>query len=84
VIQGLGGSRLLSGAATVWIGSPALGGLIGAAGGFLLGKIDAFPTAPAAGVGAIAGVLAALAVRGVRRGLRARPDARDAKDGGPS
>src|SRR5437867_13409043 len=46
VIQGVGETRLFSGTAVQWIGSCVLGGLLGAAIGYLLARLGVFPVIP--------------------------------------
>jgi multidrug efflux pump len=67
VIQGLGETRLFSGAITQWTVSCAFGLLMGLAGGFLLWKLDVASLPCALGLGGFTGVLAVLAALGVHR-----------------
>jgi multidrug efflux pump len=67
VIQGLGETRLFSGAAVQWATSSVLGLVAGLASGFLLWKLDVLGQWWAIGLGGVAGVLAALAAQGVHR-----------------
>ena len=62
VIIGLGESRLFASAASRWIVSCFLGGFVGLAGGFLLGKLGVVLLPWSALVGAAAGVLVVLAI----------------------
>ncbi|HWY85494.1 MAG TPA: efflux RND transporter permease subunit, partial [Gemmataceae bacterium] len=67
VIQGLGETRLFSSAMTQWVGSSLLGTFLGGASGFLLGKLDVFPTFWASIVGGCVGLLAVLFVLGMHQ-----------------
>jgi multidrug efflux pump len=67
VIIGLGESRLFASAASRWIVSCFLGGFLGLAGGFLLGKLGVVLLPWSAVVGACAGVLVVLAVLEIHR-----------------
>jgi len=67
VIQGIGETRLFSGAVTQWVVSCLLGLLVGLAGGYLLWKLNVVGFWWALGLGAAAGVLSVLAARGVHR-----------------
>jgi len=67
VIIGLGESRLFASAASRWIVSCFLGGALGLAGGFLLGKLGVVLLPWAAVVGACAGVLVVLGILEVHR-----------------
>jgi len=70
VIQGVGETRLFTGALIQFVGSCLIGGLLGAATGFLLGKLGVFLLPWAAIVGGVAGVLGVLAALGVHRTIR--------------
>jgi multidrug efflux pump len=72
VIQGLGETRLFSSAATQWVGSIVLGGFLGGAGGFLLGKLDVVPIVWATVVGGATGVLVVLFVLGFHQRRRSQ------------
>ncbi len=76
VIAWLGATRLLTGAATRWIGSAVLGGLAGGLLGYLLAKIGVgrLPQAPLAGFAL--GVVLALLVPAIGRRVRASRDER--------
>ena len=72
VIQGIGETRLFSGAAVQWVGSCAVGGLLGAAIAYMLARLGVFPVIPRfwiVTIGACVGVLAVAAVRGMHKGL---------------
>lgn len=73
VIQGLGDTPIFGEVSVRWIGSSAAGGLVGLLGGFLVGKLGMISPLGGAVVGACAGVLGALAVLGIHRTLRPRP-----------
>jgi multidrug efflux pump len=66
-IQGIGETRLFSGAAVQWFASCIFGAGLGGLCGFLLAELDLVPKWWAIGVGAAIGVLADLAVRGVHK-----------------
>ena len=70
VIIGLGESRLFASAASRWIVSCFLGGLLGLAGGFLLGKLGVVLLPWSAIVGAAAGVLVVLAILEIHRRIK--------------
>jgi multidrug efflux pump len=73
VLQGLGGTRLFEAAPTRWCGTCALGVGLGAALGFLLGRVGHGHPTWGPIVGGCAGTLAALLVLGLRRRIeRAR------------
>jgi multidrug efflux pump len=77
VILELGVSRLFAAlAATGWLGSTMLGGVIGLAGGYLFAELGLVALPWALSGGACAGVLAVVAVLGVRRGIRKRTQTR--------
>ena len=76
VIIGLGESRLLASAASRRIVSCSLGGLLGLAGGFLLGKLGVVSLPWSALVGACAGVLVVLAILEIHRRIKPRPRTR--------
>jgi multidrug efflux pump len=67
VIQGIGETRLFTGAVTQWVVSCLLGLLVGLAGGYLLWKLNVVGFWWALSLGSAAGVLAVLAARGVHR-----------------
>ncbi len=73
VIQGVGETRLFTASAVQWVGSALLGGLLGLAAGFLLGKLEVAPLPWSAIVGACGGVLLGLAVIAVHGKIRPRP-----------
>jgi multidrug efflux pump len=83
VIQGLDETRFFTAAATRWVGSIVLGGLVGAVAGLLLQQIAVVrlpgPWPPI--VGATAGVLAALCVLGLHRTIRAKIEEKMKDDG---
>ena len=70
VIQGFGETPLFERASVQWIGFGVVGGLMGLASGYLLGKLGIvrLPWTPALGAGA--GVLLELAVLGIHRRIR--------------
>jgi multidrug efflux pump len=70
VIQGVGETRLFAPEAVRWLGSCVLGALLGLACGFLLAKLGVGRPVPAMVVGAGAGILTVLAVRGAHFGIR--------------
>ena len=73
VILELGVTRLfLTVAATGWLGSTILGGVLGLAGGYFFAKLGLLALPWALSGGACAGVLAVLAVRGIHREIRTR------------
>jgi multidrug efflux pump len=72
VIQGLGETRLFTSAATQWVGSILLGGFLGGASGFLLGKLDIVSVFWATVVGSCAGVLVVLFVLGFHQRRRSQ------------
>jgi multidrug efflux pump len=72
VIQGMGETRLFASTAVQWLGSSFLGGGLGAATGYMLGKLGWFPLPWATIVGACCGVLLVLAVLGVHSRMRAQ------------
>ncbi|MBI2804720.1 MAG: efflux RND transporter permease subunit [Planctomycetes bacterium] len=76
VIQGIGETRVFAGAVGQGLGSAAFGGISGAAFGFLLSQLGIVDTLWAPLVGASAGILAALAVRGVHKKLTGGLDGR--------
>jgi multidrug efflux pump len=65
VIQGLGETRLFSGAAVQWVGSLLLGALLGGGTGYLLARLGVVQMFWAVLLGAVAGVLGVAAVRGL-------------------
>ena len=67
VIQGVGETKLFSSPIVQWVGSSLFGAFLGAATGYLLGKLGWVPLPWAAIVGGFAGVLLVLAVLGVHR-----------------
>jgi multidrug efflux pump len=67
VIQGITEMRVFTSIATQWIGSILMGGLLGTACGYFLGRLGAVQTQPAMVVGAAAGILAALVLPAVHR-----------------
>jgi multidrug efflux pump len=73
VIQGLGETRLFMAAATRWVGSALVGGLLGGAVGFLLGKLGVVLLPWAAVVGACAGSFLVLALLELHRRIRPVP-----------
>jgi multidrug efflux pump len=77
VIIGLGESRLFASAASRRLVSCFLGGALGAAGGFLLGKLGVVLLPWSAVVGACAGVLAVLALLEVQRRIGPKVAASD-------
>jgi hypothetical protein len=70
VIQGFGETKLMSGPTTRLVVSCTLGTLLGAAGGYLLARMDVVLMAWALPVGGCAGLLGVLAVLGIHRQLR--------------
>jgi multidrug efflux pump len=73
VIQSLGDMQLfLAQPALRWIGSGTLGGLLGLASGFLLGKLGVVRLSLAMPLGACIGALAVLAVLGIHRLVQPR------------
>jgi multidrug efflux pump len=70
VIQGVGETKLFSGAVVQFVGSCLTGGVLGAATGYLLGRLGVFSLPWAAIVGAAVGMLGVLAVLGVHRTIR--------------
>jgi len=88
VIQGLGESRLFASAALRWIASCSLGGLLGLATGFLLGKLGVVRQPwVAAAVGASAGFLIVVSILEVHRRIKpmlAIPDQPSANGSIPS
>ena len=70
VLIGLGESRLLASAAAQRFVSCSLGGLVGLAGGFLLGKLGVVLLPWSAVVGAAAGILVALVFSEIHRRVR--------------
>ncbi len=71
IIQGFGETKRLAEPRTRLILSVAAGALLGLGGGYLLGRLGAFPLAWAAAVGAVAGVLAVFAFLGISSRFRA-------------
>jgi multidrug efflux pump len=69
-IQGFGETRWLSSAAARWTVSTVLGGLLGAASGWLVSRPGAFNLFWGVAMGACGGVLASLAVLGIHRRIR--------------
>jgi multidrug efflux pump len=67
VIQGLGETRIFAGAIVQWAVSLALGVLLGAGSGYLLSMLSIVPPVWGVILGACAGVLAVLAVRGIHK-----------------
>jgi multidrug efflux pump len=77
VILELGVTRLLLAvAATGWLGSTMLGGVLGLAGGYFVAKLGLVALSWALFGGACAGVLAVLAVLGIHREIRTRTQTR--------
>ena len=77
VILELGVTRLfLAVAATGWLGSTMLGGVLGLAGGYFFAKLGLVALPWALVGGACAGVLAVLAVLGIHREIRTRTQTR--------
>ena len=77
VILELGVTRLFQAvAATGWLGSTMLGGVLGLAGGYFLAKLGLVALPWALFGGACAGVLAVLAVLGIHREIRTRTQTR--------
>ena len=86
VIIGIGESRLFASAAARWLVSCLLGGFLGLAGGFLLGKLGVVRLPWSAIVGACAGVLAVLAILEIHRRIKplvAASAPESNSDGGP-
>jgi multidrug efflux pump len=93
VIIGVGESRLLASATARRLVSWTLGGLLGGAGGFLLGKLGVVRLPWSAIVGAIAGVLVVAAILEIQRLIKPKappsaaapssPPAPLESDGGP-
>jgi multidrug efflux pump len=69
VIQGIGETSLFAGAAVQWVSSILLGGLLGAGTGYLISQLGVASVEWAVGIGATAGVLGVLAVRGAHKQL---------------
>jgi multidrug efflux pump len=72
VIQGIGETRLFSGAAVQWVASCVLGALLGASIAYLLARLGVVPGIPRfwkVTIGTCAGVLAVAAARGLHKGL---------------
>ena len=67
VIQGITELRVFTSIATQWIGSILMGGLLGTACGYFLGRLGAAQTQPAMAVGAAAGILAAIVLPALHR-----------------
>ena len=67
VIAGFTDMRVFKSVASQWIGSILMGGTMGAAFGYFLGRLGAAPTQPAMAVGAAAGILAAMVVPALHR-----------------
>ncbi|MSQ93540.1 MAG: efflux RND transporter permease subunit [Gemmataceae bacterium] len=65
VIQGLGETRLFAGVLVQWVGSALIGGLVGAAIGYLLGRLGIVHALWGPIVGATLGIPIVLAFRGV-------------------
>ena len=75
VIQGLGETRLFSGALIQWIVSCVLGGLLGAGVAYMLARLGVFSVIPRfwlVTIGTGLGILAVAAVRGMHKGLTSR------------
>jgi multidrug efflux pump len=70
VIQGVGETRLFAGASVRWYGSLAVGGVLGAGTGYLLGRLSVVNAFWAPIVGAFAGVLIVMFVLTFGRRLR--------------
>jgi multidrug efflux pump len=81
VIQGIDDAPLFASRAIRWVAACVVGGLVGAAFGYLLAQIDVVEMAWGVGVGAAAGVLGALAVLGVHQAVRARDEPQTHKRG---
>ena len=73
VIIGLGESRLFASAISRWLVSCFLGGFLGLAVGFLLGKLGVVRLPWSAMVGACAGVLVVLAILEIHRRIKPKP-----------
>jgi multidrug efflux pump len=67
VIQGIGETRLFSDPIVQWVGSVLLGGLLGAASGYLLSRLGVVHATWAPILGAGAGMLVVAAARGIHR-----------------
>jgi multidrug efflux pump len=76
VIQGVGETRLLSGAVIQWVGSVVFGALLGAGIAYALARLGFMPSIPRfwiVTVGACAGALGVTAVRGMHKRLTRSP-----------
>ncbi len=73
VITGLSESRLFASPVARWSVSSALGGIVGLAGGFLLGKLGVVLLPWAAIVGAVAGIVVVVFVLEIHRRIKPRP-----------
>ena len=72
VIQGISEMRVFTSIATQWIGSILMGGLMGTACGYFLGRLGAVQARPGMAVGAAAGILAALVLPALHRRIGKR------------
>jgi multidrug efflux pump len=72
VIQRSSEAPVFHRAAVQWIGSPMIGGLLGAFSGFLLGKLEVAPLGWTLPAGACVGVLAVLAVLAFHKKIKAQ------------
>ena len=70
VIQRISEKRLFMDVAVQWVGSSLIGGLVGAALGFMLGRVGIVNMQWATAVGGCAGTLAALMVMGIHKRIK--------------
>ena len=75
VIQGVGETKLFSGAVIQWVASCLFGAALGGASGYLLARLGVFPGIPRiwiVAVGISLGVLAVAAMRGLHQTLSSK------------